>query len=270
MTNKILKHSLFILIIFLKIPLIAQDFEVAPGIMNFYAEPGESKSLELTIINHGNTAQDFSILVKDFMVNKEGAMVMMPEGSTEHTLAKWISINPPFLTLNPNEQKQIIISIQAPVDDYTTRWAALLIRSVKEQTAALADKKVETGLMVSGQIVVQVYQSPRSNLNYKMKITGLTEVTTQKDTVRRFKALVDNIGDKITNCKVTLMANSFTDGEEFVLQKINFKMFPDQQREIELILPGNILPPGKYALAAILDYGRQSNLEGTQMIITVD
>ncbi|MCF6241638.1 MAG: DUF916 domain-containing protein [Bacteroidales bacterium] len=271
MIHNLFKNIVFILIV-LKIPAfgIAQDFEVSPGIMKFTAEPGESKTMALTIINHANVDQDFNIIVKDFMFNKEGALVQMPEGSTEHSLAKWISINPPHVKLVPNETKQIIVSIQAPADDYTTRWASLLIRSVSEQTAALADKKVQTGLMVAGQIVIQVYQSPKSNINYKMKITGITEITTGQDSIRRFKALVDNIGDKITNCKVTLLANNLSTAEETVIQTINFKMLPDGQREIILKMPKDALPPGKYALAAILDYGKQSNLEGTQMVITVN
>ncbi len=271
MINKFLKTIVLILLI-LKIPAsaIAQDFEVSPGIMTFTAEPGESKTMALTIINHANVDQEFNIIVKDFMFNKEGALVQMPEGSTEHSLAKWISINPPHIKLSPNETKQVIVSIQAPVDDYTTRWASLLIRSVSEQTASLADKKVQTGLMVAGQIVIQVYQSPKSNINYKMKITGLTEITTGQDTIRRFKALVDNIGDKITNCKVTLLANNLSTAEETILQTINFKMLPDGQREIILKMSKDALPPGKYAIAAILDYGKQSNLEGTQMVIAVD
>ncbi len=271
MTNKFLKKIVFILIV-LKIPVFAfsQDFEVAPGIMNFTAEPGESKTMALTIINHANVDQEFNIMVKDFMFNKEGELIQMPEGSTEHSLAKWISINPPHLNLKPNESQQVLVSIQAPVDDYTTRWANLIIRSVEEQTAAFADKKVKTGLLVAGQIVVQIYQSPKSNINYKMKITGLTEITTGQDTIRRFKALVDNIGDKITNCKVTLLANNLSTAEETILQTINFKMLPDGQREIILKMSKDALPPGKYAIAAILDYGKQSNLEGTQMVIAVD
>jgi hypothetical protein len=265
-----LKHTVLILLFLIKIPALAQDFEVAPGIMQFTAEPGESKTMALTIINHANVDQEFNVRVKDFMFNKEGRIIQMPEGSTEHSLAKWISINPPHLNLKPNESKQILVSIQAPVDDYTTRWANLIIRSVEEQTAAFADKKVKTGLLVAGQIVVQIYQSPKSNINYKMKITGITEITTGQDSVRRFKALVDNIGDKITKCKVTLLANNLSTAEETILQTVNFKMLPDGQREIVLKMSKNALPPGKYALAAILDYGKQSNLEGTQMIITVD
>jgi len=270
MKNKILKFSLLFTLLLLLSNSKAQDFEVSPAIMRFTSEPGESKSIPLNIINHSNKKSAFVIVLSDFIVNKEGRKIDMPAASTEHSLAKWISINPPFVELNPNEHRQIIVSVQAPTGDYTTRWASLFVRSTTEQTATIADKAVQTGLMVRGQIVVQVYQAPPSNVNYRMKINNLTEITTRTDTLRHFKANVDNLGDKITKCKIILLASNLSTAEEIKLQEIKFESFPDSQFEVRLRIPEGILQPGKYALAAILDYGKQSNLEGTQMLITVD
>lgn len=270
MKKSILKLPLIFITLLQLLNSSAQDFEVSPAIMRFSAEPGESKTIPLNIINHSNKKSSFVIVLSDFIVNKEGNKIDMPPASTEHSLANWISINPPFMELNPNEHRQIIVSIQAPTGDYSTKWASLFVRSAEEQTATLADKTIQTGLMVRGQIVVQVYQSPPSNINYRMKITGLKEITTGSDTLRRFKANVDNLGDKISKCKVTLLASNLSTAEEIKLQELHFESFPDSQLEIKLQMAEDALPPGKYALAAILDYGKQSNLEGTQLVITVD
>ncbi|OQY03741.1 MAG: hypothetical protein B6I20_04425 [Bacteroidetes bacterium 4572_117] len=248
----------------------AQDFEVSPVIMKFNAEPGQTQTIPINIFNHSNKKSSFSIGLSDFVQNKEGKLVEMPTATTEHSLANWISINPPFIEMKPNEQRQIIVSIQAPVGDYSTKWTNIYVRSTAEQTALLADKKVQTGLAVQGQIIVRVYQSPKSNINYRMKITGLSEISLATDSIRRFKAIVDNLGDKISDCKVTLLASDLSTAEEIKLQVIKLKAFPDSQLEIKLQMAKNALPKGKYAIAAILDYGSQSNLEGTQMTITVD
>ena len=248
----------------------AQDFEVSPVELKFTAEPGQMQSMPITITNHANIASAFTIILKDFVINKEGHMVEMPPASTEHSLVNWISINPPFLELTPNETRQIIVSIQAPVGDYSTRWAYIYIRNTKEQTALLADKNVQTGLNVLGQIVLNAYQSPKSNVNYKMKIAGLSEVNNVSDTLRRFKARIDNIGDKITDCKVTLLASDLTTADETTLQVLKFTSFPDTQKEIYFEFKKDALPNGKYALAAILDYGKQSTLEGTQILLDVE
>lgn len=270
MKNKILKLPLFVTLLLLLTSSKAQDFEVSPVILNFTAEPGQTQTMAVNIINHANKKSSFSILLSDFILNKEGKTIQMPAASTEHSLANWISINPSFIEMAPNEQRQIIVSLQVPVGDYSTKWANIYVRSTAEQTALLADKAVHTGLVISGQIVINVYQSPKSNTNYRMKMTGLSEITTIDDSLRRFKAYADNLGDKITDCKVTLLASSLSTAEEVKLQVLKFKVFPDSQREILLQMPKDALPLGKYALAAILDYGKQSNLEGTQMLITVD
>jgi len=270
MKNSILKLISTILLQLVISNITAQDFEVSPVIINFNAEPGQTQTIPISILNHSNTKNSFSILLGDFIINKEGKKVEMPAASTEHSLANWISINPPFVEMNPNEQRQIIVSIQAPIGDYTTKWVNIYVRSTTEQTALLADKKLQTGLVISGQILIRVYQSPKSNVNYRMKIMGLSEITTGTDTLRRFKAKVDNLGDKISDCKITLLASSLSTAEEVKLQVIKLKSFPDSQQDIELQMAKDALPLGKYALAAILDYGSQSNLEGTQMIITVD
>ena len=270
MKKTILKQISIFILLLLSFNGLAQDFEVSPVIMNFNAEPGQTQTQAINIFNHANKNSSFSISISDFVVNKEGKRVQMPAASTENSLANWISINPPFVEMAPNEQRQIIVSIQAPVGDYSTKWASILVRSTAEQTALLADKAVQTGLVISGQIEISVFQSPKSNTNFRMKITNLAEITTSTDTVRRFKALADNLGDKITKCKVTLLASNLSTAEEVKLQVLKFEAFPDSQRELELKIPKDALPPGKYALAAILDYGKQSNLEGTQMLITVD
>ncbi|MDF1549522.1 MAG: hypothetical protein P1P88_16975 [Bacteroidales bacterium] len=248
----------------------AQDFEVSPVDLKFTAEPGQTQSIPISITNHANKNAAFNVILADFIVNKEGTKVTMPPATTEHSLVNWLSINPPFLELSPNETRQVIVSIQAPVGDYSTKWAHIFIRSTNEQTALIADKSTQTGLNVLGQIVLTAYQSPKSNMNYKMKIAALSEVSTLTDTLRRFNAKIDNMGDKITNCKVSLLASNLSNADETLLQVLEFSSFPDSQKEVYFEFKKNALPPGKYALAAILDYGKQSTLEGSQILIDVE
>ncbi len=247
----------------------AQDFEISPVDLKFDAEPGQSQSKSITITNHSNKNSTFVVSIADFAVDKYGRKIAVEQSSTDHSLANWLSINPVFLTISPNETRQVIVSVQAPVEDYSSRWSYIFIKNTVEQTAFNADKNLKSGMNISGQIAVEVYQSPESNKNYKMKIYELSEIVSENDSIRQFTAIADNIGEKITNCKVTLLASNLSNAEETVLQVIRFKSFADTQREIKFTIKSNALKPGKYALAAILDYGIQSNLEGTQMIINV-
>jgi hypothetical protein len=248
--------------------LISQDFEVSPVKLYFNAEPGQTQNIPVRVINHSNIKTAFVVSLGDFVANKEGVLAPMKASTTEHSLANWISINPPFIEINPNEEQQVMVSIQAPSGDYSTKWANIYITSSKEQTALEADKAKQAALALSAQILVRVFQSPNSNNNYKLKIGGLAEIPNDKDSSRVFTATVDNIGDKITKCKVILIASDLSTAKETKLDEITFESYPDAQLNIKLKM-NKTLPSGKYSLAAILDYGSKQNLEGTQMLLEI-
>jgi hypothetical protein len=248
----------------------AQDFEVSPVKIDFTAEPGQTQTIPLNILNHSSQKSTFIIQLGDFVINKEGAKINMPQGTTEHSLVNWMSINPPLIELNPNEAKQIMVSIQAPAGDYTTKWANIFVTNTIEQTASIADKALKTGVLVQGQILVRARQSPRSNINYKMKITNLSLETSLKDSVTVFSVNIDNMGDKITDCKVVLLGSNLNTAQEKKIDEINFESYPDSQLKIKLRMNKGFLQPGKYAMAAILDYGNKANLEGAQMLLDIE
>jgi len=249
--------------------LMSQDFEVAPAKIYFEAEPGQSQSMPVSITNHSNHRQTYIVELSDFIVNKNGEHVTMPAASTEHSLVNWISVNPPLIELNPNESRQVIISIQAPAGDYSTKWANAYIKATNEQTAFNVDKSTQAGVQVSPQIEIQVHQSPKSNINYKLKITNLNESSFVGDSIRTFEVTVDNLGDKIAQCKLTLLAANLSTAKETIITNTSFSSYPDSQLLIKLQMK-KILPPGKYALAAILDYGSKTNLEGAQLMIEIE
>jgi len=91
-----------------------------------------------------------------------------------------------------------------------------------------------------------------------------------EDENRRFSATIDNLGDKVTNCKVHLIASNIKTAEEKQFQSSEVESFPKMTRTVEVELPKGELLPGKYALAIIVDYGPKFALEGAQIIIDVD
>jgi len=267
--KEIFKLSTIVCILQIHIFSIAQDFEVSPVQIDFNAEPGQSQTVPINVTNHSSQKAVYTIVLGDYIIDNEGVKVNTTQASTEHSLVNWLSINPPIVELNPNETKQVITSIQAPAGDYSTKWANIFITNTIEQTASLADKLLTTGILVQGQITIRAVQSPKSNINLKMKINNLVEIPSVNDSIRSFTANIDNIGDKITNCKVFLLASNLATAKEIKLDEIKFESYPDFQLKISLQMRKNMLPKGKYALAAILDYGSKANLEGTQLLIEV-
>jgi hypothetical protein len=249
--------------------LSAQDFEVAPVRLDFAAEPGENQTKTINVKNHSNRKASFVVVINDFLPSSDGSRKSMPPNTTRRTAANWININPSFFELNPGEQIPIQITMLVPGDEYGAAWCMLYIQPTTEQTAWSVDKALGAGVTVSGRIGVLVYQSPASNSNHSIKVTAFTETTISTDTDRKFLATIDNLGDKVSPCKVLLIASNIETAEEKQFAPINVETFPKMTRNVELELPANSLPAGKYAIAVVVDYGPRYSLEGAQLVIDV-
>lgn len=246
----------------------AQDFEVAPVTLEFNAEPGDNQSKVITVKNHSNKKASFIVALGDFLPTSTGEKKQMAPNSTKRSCANWININPSFFELNPGDDIQIQVSMLVPNEEYSAAWCMLYIQPSREQTSWTADQNLGTGITVSGRIGVQIYQSPKSNNNHSVKISNLTEIIQPGQQDRKFSATIENLGDKVTKCKVYLIASNMSTAEEKQFNPQEIETFPKMSRTIELTLP-NVLAPGKYALAAIIDYGPKFALEGTQVLIDV-
>ena len=115
----------------------------------------------------------------------------------------------------------------------------------------------------------KVYQSAKSNTRYSAKVSQLQEITTASDSVRMFTVSVGNIGDKVLECKIYLVASNLETAKEFRAKPIIIKLYPDKSKIATLTVPKG-LTAGSYSLAAILDYGHRTDLEAITMEIKVD
>lgn len=264
------RFFLVIAALFLSEVGLTQDFEIAPVRLNFDAEPGENQTKVINITNHSNKKASFIISISDFLPGSDGKRQMLPPNTTRRSAANWLNINPSFFELNPGEQLPIQVTMLVPGDEYGAAWSMLYVQPAKEQTSLDADKVLAAGVTVSGRIGITIFQSPSSNKNHSLKVTSLTEVTSAEDTVRKFSATIDNLGDKVTACKVHLIASDINTAEEKQFYSFEVETYPKMSRNVIVELPQGKLSPGKYALAVILDYGPKFALEGAQLVIDVE
>jgi hypothetical protein len=264
------KYYIFPVLFFLSIiTLMAQDIEVAPVRINFNVAPGESQSRIVTVKNHGNRTETISLQMLDFLVQRQGAMERLPAGSTRNSISTWINLNPTFVELQPNESQNIQINLQAPADDNISKWGILSFVSTREQVAFSADRELRTGVTISGRIDIFLYYNPATGEAGRVGISNLQEVDSPVDNERRFTINLDNLGNKITACKIFLMASNLNTMQEQKFRTVEITTYPQTTRVVELAMPAD-LPKGRYSLAAILDYPGSESLKGTQMIINVE
>lgn len=255
----------------LSIVSISQDFEVAPVSMEFSVEPGNIDKKILYITNHSNKKQTFVLKLGEFVLDKEGKKMSKNSKDTikniKRSCVDWVSINPSLIELNPNERGQAEVIMTVPSGDYTTRWCRIYVQGETEKSNYEVDKNnLGAGLVTIPRIVVNITQSPLSNNNFRCAIDNLKEITTDIDSMRVFSADVTNRGDKVIKGYVHLTLANVQTAKEKRYKPKKVTVFPDATVTVRLAIPKD-LPPGKYALAAIVDYAKGMPLEGTQIMI---
>jgi len=261
-----IKITLFSLVFFAT--AFSQDFEVSPVLMSFNANPGEIQVKQINLINHSSTPQKYILKLQDYDLDINGQKKPLPAGKSKRTLMDWMTINPTFLELNPNQATTIDVMVTVPKDGFSTKWGMIIVELGKEQSISQVDKNVAAGVLISPRIVVLVKQSPKSNNNYKANISELKDVSMPTDSTKTFQALVSNTGDNIIDAKVYLTLSNLQTAEEQKFSPVKLTVYPDAGRNVTLPLPGNIAP-GQYVLAAILDYGHRQPLAGTQLMLEI-
>jgi len=262
-------YIFYIKFLFILLPgAFSQDFEVAPVLVKFDANPGEVQNRLLTIRNHSPENKKFTFNLSDYELDDEGNKLKVEPGTSERSMFNWLNINPSFIELNPNETAEVELILSVPRNGFNTRWGMISVEVAKEQTPSSADKQLATGVIIVPRIVVLAKQSPRANQNYKAKINGLKDVTEPGKDLRTFEAVISNEGDKVIDAKVFLALAHLETAEEQKFDPTSYTVYPGYKRKIQLSLPVNP-SPGSYALAMLMDYGNNSAIEGVQMLLEV-
>jgi P pilus assembly chaperone PapD len=269
---KRMKYIVFLLvsaaICFIGMNTYAQELEVSPGTLSFATNPGSSQTQQITLRNKGNTEQSFVFNLSDWLTDENGEVRYFNPGSTPRSCADWITVSPALVTLQPNEQATVNVTMLVPNDNSSTKWAVLFVQSAKEQTGPKAvDKDMALGVQVALRIAVTIYQSPASNTLYKGTIEGLTEQIGE-DNSRTYSSQVINLGDKVLNCKVYFTITNLETAEEITSTPVEFSLLPETNKKVSY-KHEKPLEKGKYSVAAILDYGFNNELEGVQLELDV-
>jgi hypothetical protein len=197
----------FILVFFITClfnPSICQDFEVAPVVLNFNANPGEIQEKSIHVKNYGNKVQSFQATLFDFKV-ENGKRIKQKAGFSSRSLEPVLTISPSLFKLNPNEDIYISAIVTVPKGNSTTHWGYIDVGPAKEKKDYELDKQLlSTGLNIISKIEVIVTQSPKINKAYHSIIEDFIEVPSTVDSVRVFRTHIKNDGDKILVADVHL------------------------------------------------------------------
>lgn len=130
-----MKKRIINLILFL-ITAVAFSFNVRvdPLLISRTVNQGERATASIYLENVDNfEAVTFEVSVADIVQNREGGYVVVAAGSTEYSAAKWISVTPLKLTVQPKRVGKVDVQINVPRGVTGGRYAAVVLKVVTEK-----------------------------------------------------------------------------------------------------------------------------------------
>jgi P pilus assembly chaperone PapD len=227
---------------------------------------GAVDTLTFSVLNNETDPLEIQISLADWDRDITGENRFYPPGTLPRSAAPWLSVSPLRFDLEPNKQQEVRFSIKVPSDIAGTYWAAIMVEAAPKQTRP---QPPGTTVIVRRRFAVKVLETPPGTGTKDGRI-----------------ALIDVRGLNPPNYLVefenrgTIHAPRVTgrielrDEKGTLLEKLDLESFPILPGAKRLLKvtsarkKGDLLPPGKYLVVAVLDYGGET-LAGGQFVLRI-
>ncbi len=253
------------------LPLFSQGLSVAPTRIYFSNDLGESQTKKVTIYNKTSEPQSYQVSFIDFEVdNRQGKPVLMKANESTHSISKWISANPSFVTVKPGESMEVQVTLDIPnvPEAKDVKWGAMSIKLAREQVEPLASQK-QLGMAIVNtfQIVVYLFQNPPSITNRQAEIYEFKRNLLADD--QELMLGIENTGEAILDCNSYLEYTNLGSGATTKSDKKHFTLLPDGAKDLMYKIPED-LPKGKYSVMGVVDYGSSTEVQAAELEITIN
>jgi len=244
---------------------------VNPATIDFTLGAGQTAIAKLQISNTLQERKSLKIYFEDFYRDSLGRHIYQKPGTFSHSCANWITLDKPFVDLQPNET--VTLNIRMAVPDSAgaaseMKWTMLFLETVNEMVAPVAsDVKRATAITDQMRMGVHVYQTPPL-MSKEIKMLAFKSVPNEKG---HYIIGCQNTGGTQMRVSAYLELSPLEGGENAKKIKVGpkrFPIFPEQKRYVDLILPNDV-PKGKYTIIGALDAGSDVPLAASQAVIEV-
>jgi len=244
---------------------------VNPATVDFTLGAGQTAVAKLQISNTLSERKSFKIYFEDFYRDSLGRHIYQKAGTFAHSCANWITLDKPFVDLQPNETATINIKMTVPDSPGATaemKWTMMFLETISEMVAPVpGDVKKAAAISDQMRMGVHIYQTPPL-MTKEIKMLAFKSVPGEKG---HYTIGCQNTGGTQMRVSAYLELSPLDGGENAKKIKVGpkrFPIFPDQKRYVELILPNDV-PKGKYTIVAALDAGSDVPLAASQAVIEV-
>lgn len=246
---------------------------VSPAHFHLSINPGEEKTIKITVTNNTDKKNSFKVSMVDFDMNSGGkAMFLPPSADREYSLSRWCTVAPTFIELEAGEKKKVSVNIVVPANE-DGKKAAWTIVMVEQQVPRdrLDPTDSEGGTVAFGVIPtyafgIFVYQNPPNVDNNNVEITNFKY--NEADSLSNIEIKANNIGDGIAYCVAYVDITNLTTGYQKRLLVKRFTIVPKLEREFRFTLPDD-LPKGDYLAVGVIDYKNADEIKAAKTKFTI-
>ena len=232
-----------------------RNITITPPTMELFANPGDTITDKIRVINNANTTSTFGITIEDFKaVGEDGSVGFDDQKSTTFSLASWVTPEIKSFTLAPNEEKTINFSIQVPKDAEPGGHYASVLAKIG------GDAKVQSGASVVSRVGSLILLRVSGNVKEAANIESFTSSKFFYNSLPvDFELRVKNSGNNHIRPRGTiLITNTFGQKvTEISLEGSN--VLPDAIRKMESSWKqDNKMAVGFYTATLVSTYGQQN------------
>jgi P pilus assembly chaperone PapD len=227
---------------------------------------GAVDTLTFSVLNNETDPLEIQISLADWDRDITGENRFYPPGTLPRSAAPWLSVSPLRFDLEPNKQQEVRFSIKVPSDIAGTYWAAIMVEAAPKQTQP---QPPGTTVIVRRRFAVKVLETPPGTGTKDGRITlidvrGLNPPNYLVEFENRGTIHAPRVTGRI----------ELRDEKGTLLEKLDLESFPILPGAKRLLKvtsarkKGDLLPPGKYLVVAVLDYGGET-LAGGQFVLRI-
>lgn len=233
---------------------------VNPGKLFFQQRGNTPETKTVTITNQSDAPISIRCTFADWKRDSVGSKIYYPPGTIQHSNAKYIKVNPQFITIGPKEARNVEVTLMVP-DSLANRTtnAMLFITQFEENRSVEKSKELKQLININLEIGVHVYNEPPNLQRKDVDITGLSfrpekDSTTSGQMVIRYR----NSGELVAAGDIRVELTDAS-GKEYKLKTDQFNSLPGDEMLMKYKLP--LLNKGKYQVVTILDLGNDLPLK---------
>ncbi|MDX1666208.1 MAG: hypothetical protein R3350_03215 [Saprospiraceae bacterium] len=215
--------------------------------------PGEVYQGNISVTNTEDSPQTVNLYMSDYTFQHTGETQYPAPGTLERSNAGWITLESDFVTLQPQEERNIFYEIRVPEEPLIgTYWSVIMLEGVPEINP---EEVLERGVTVQTRVryAVQIATHINSSGSRELVFEGLDLQEDKESNV--LMVVVKNTGERMLDPFLSLEIFNSMGASEKVVKAERRKIYPGTSRKF--VLPLENVVPGVYQAVLLADSNQE-------------